>query len=180
MVLMIGILGYEKVVYESSYGHKEDLDVASSLFVTSYRSIFRKTFSNYQSTVWWKILTNNWIVQSLRDMFLFLFIMMWYNVPRFCAFVKYIDYSGWEVSSFRCSVLGEMIQIICHIFGSLRSINVKSGDKSRSSVLVPVGPYNCVVLHFAPFSSLSQVFLLWKILSRCILLSQRRSLTVNI
>ena len=44
MVLMIGILGYEKVVYESSYGHKEDLDVASSLFVTSYRSIFRKTF----------------------------------------------------------------------------------------------------------------------------------------
>src|SRR5208282_2077073 len=54
-------------------------------------------------------------------------------------------------SSSRSSVLGEMIQLICHIFGSLRSINVLTGDKFRSSVLVPVGPYNCVVLHFAPF-----------------------------
>ena len=47
---MIGILGYEKVVYESSYGHKEDVDVESSLFNTYYRSMFRQTFSDYQST----------------------------------------------------------------------------------------------------------------------------------
>ena len=37
------------------------------------------------------------------------------------------------------------------IFLFIICTKVLSGDKSRSSVLVPVGPYNCVVLHFAPF-----------------------------
>src|SRR5208282_958060 len=45
-------------------------------------------------------------------------------------------------SSSRSSVLGEMIQIICHIFLFIICTKVLSGDKSRSSVLVPVGPYN--------------------------------------
>ena len=62
---MIGILGHEKVVYESYYGHKEDFDVASSLFSTSYCSIFRQTFKLPINRVV-KILTSNWIVQSLR------------------------------------------------------------------------------------------------------------------
>src|SRR5208282_597920 len=78
MVLMIGILGYEKVVYESSNGHKEDFDVASSLFSTSYCSIFRQTFKLPINRVV-KIITSNWIVQSLRRYVYVSFITMWYN-----------------------------------------------------------------------------------------------------
>ena len=51
-------------------------------------------FENYQSTVWWKILTSNLIVWSMRRIVYVSFIMMWYNVPRLCTFVACIDFSG--------------------------------------------------------------------------------------
>ena len=153
--------------------------IVKFFFITSYRSIFRKTFSNYQSTVLWKCSLVIGLSNHCADMSTFLSAQCGIMIHVFLLSSLYW-LLGMRSSSSRSSVLGEMIQLICHIFGSLRSINVTSGDKSRSSILVPVGPYNCVVLHFAPFSSLSQVFLLWKILSCCILLSQRRSLTANL
>ena len=135
-----------------------------------------------------KILTSNWIVQSLRRYVYVSFIAMWYNVPHFFQYHRLYWLLGMRSSSFRSSVLGEMIQIICHIFGSLRSINVTSGDKSRSSVLVPDGPDNSAFLQLPLFSSvcavLVQVITCLSILERCrhfvFLLSQRRSLTVNV
>src|SRR5208282_3071702 len=70
----------------SYYGHKEDFDVASSLFSTSYCSIFRQTFKLPINRVV-KILTSNWIVQSLRRYVYVPFINMWYNDPRFSTIV---------------------------------------------------------------------------------------------
>ena len=48
---MIGILGYEKVVYGSSYGHKENVDVVLSFFLSHLIVLFFAKLLNYQSTV---------------------------------------------------------------------------------------------------------------------------------
>ena len=122
-----------------------------------------------------KILTSNWIVQSLHRYVYVSFITMWYNVPRFCAFINY-----WLLGMRSFFIPQQRIgrddpDNLPYLLFVTKYDNVSSGDKSRSSVLVPVGSYNSSFLHFAPFSSLSQVFLLLKILSRCILLSERRN-----
>ena len=103
-----------------------------------------------------KIFTSNWIVQSLRRYVYVSFITMWYNDPRFST-ILIVLITRDEKFFILQQRIGEMIQIICHIFLFVICTNVLSGNKSRSSVLVPVGPYNSAFLQLPFFFILRRV-----------------------
>ena len=112
-----------------------------------------------------KILTSNWIVQSLRRYVYVSFITYWLLGMR-SVFIPQQRIGRDDPAN------------LPYLLFVTKYDNVSSGDKSRSSVLVPVGPYNYSFFSFAVSLFLwHESLYIWKGASSA---TFWRSLTVNV